>query len=165
MPSLFQPQLFSVGLFGSSVFGNTATDGCIKYATREDIESIFGEDNLIKWADLDGDREEDDIEDRIGFYLCEASTIVDGRLHGGPYSIPFTSPFPRRVTAITARLAGCLIYEARGYLESDEDLVNPRKVMAQYHKEVIKWLSDVRARRVKILGLNSATDIPKVICA
>lgn len=88
------------------------------YATREDLEIVFGPINVSKWADLDGNENAAHITARIEWALSEATLDLNSRLRGGPWEFPFAAD-PVELVTPCAKLAGCLLYDSRGVQDYD----------------------------------------------
>ncbi len=89
------------------------------YCSRSDIDNIFGSGNIDKWADLNNDQVQADIDTRVDAAIVMGTARVDAELRGGPISIPFTSPIPPTIINAAAQLAGVWLYESRGVSDSD----------------------------------------------
>jgi len=131
------------------------------YATREDVESIFGARNVIKWADLDNENDAGDIDDRVTWALDLATEMLDNRLFEGPYVVPFDTA-PLEVVQSTARLAGVLLYEARGIPAVDGD-GNPINQVAPHKKAVDDFVKGVMSGTIRFAALTRTRSTPKVI--
>lgn len=82
------------------------------YATREDVEFIFGTQNISTWADTNNGESAADIDERIYWAIDLAIATVDARLRPSKYDVPFVS-IDQMIIDITARLAGVLLYDSR----------------------------------------------------
>lgn len=91
------------------------------YAQRQDVEMIFGSQNVEKWADLDNREDQYHIAQRISWALELAKAKIDDTLRDGPYEIPFSAPYPTTIKDVNARWAGVLLYDSRGIQDTDED--------------------------------------------
>lgn len=111
------------------------------YATRADIENRFGKSAVKKWASMEGSTSLADVTAKITTALADAETEVDDALRGGPYAIPFTS-IPGRITALTARLAGVILYEARGVELEDES--DDAETIANHRKQIMETLRKIK---------------------
>lgn len=119
------------------------------YAAESDCKIIFGKHNIEKWADVDNAKDAAAIESRIEWALALAEETVNNRLRGGPYAVPFSEPAPLVVTDVTARLAGVLLYEARGVTDfsPNGDVIHQLK----HHKDhVQKFFEDVHKGRLRL---------------
>ena len=83
------------------------------YCTREDVENVYGIDNLQDWADVNGTGDAAEIAARISWSLDRATRRVDARLQRRNFEIPFTAPYPGIITDTAADLAGYYLYFAR----------------------------------------------------
>lgn len=90
------------------------------YSVRADLEIRYGETNVIKWADLNNNGDEDEIEARIDWANEQAFTDINGELFGGVYEIPF-NPVPAEIVDISARLAAGRLYAGRGVADGNEE--------------------------------------------
>jgi phage gp36-like protein len=115
------------------------------YCTRADIESLFGADNVAKWADLDSDQDATKITARITKAIIYAQADLDSRLMGGPYIVPFTTAHAV-ITDLTARLAAIWLYKAHGTTDttSDEGKTRMTAEKAEVSKTIKELLSGQR---------------------
>ena len=109
------------------------------YATRSDMEQIFGKTNIDAWADIDKlptttvteqSASSAAITARIDFFLAEADVEIDDALREGPYEVPFITVHSA-LTAIAARLAAYRMYTARGAVADDNELADALKYVEQ----------------------------------
>ena len=101
--------------------GYLGTVSTAVYCSRSDIEKIFGTENVIKWSDLDNDRDSSKIESRIDCIIDKATMEIECRLRDGPYKVPFIAPYDKLIIDTTARLVGVMLYECRGVQDSNND--------------------------------------------
>jgi len=139
-PDQFAGQQFGGG--GSGASANICAQPT--YATRQDLEYVYGKDNVKKWADVDNLGVDDDIQERICWALAESRAYVDSRLRGGPYAIPFTEPYDYQVVSMSARYAGVLLYESRGITDFAEN-GRPQHQLSMHRTQVTHWLQQVLA--------------------
>ena len=97
----------------------------MSYATTTDLAMRFGQPNLNKWADLEGDGSQ--ITARIAASLQYADDLIDSTLNGRWYKTPLSftdQTAARRVAQWAVVLAGHWLYFARGQLgtESEKDV-------------------------------------------
>lgn len=111
------------------------------YAVRADIEKRFGRTAVEKWASMEGTTSRADVAVKIATALVDAETEVNDALRGGPYAIPFTT-VPRRITQETARLAGVILYEARGVELEDES--DDAETIANHRKQIMDTLRGIK---------------------
>jgi len=133
------------------------------YCVRADIEALFGEDNVRAWADLNGNQDVTEIEDRITEAIADASDDVDEVMRGGPYSIPLvditTLTTPRGIKKITATLAGVWLYNKRGIEDFDQEEGTAKHKLAYNEDEARSQLAEYRAsvRRLNATRVGSMT--------
>jgi len=143
------------------------------YCSRSDVEMIFGADNVEKWADLDNDADTDKIAARIEWAIELSQQTIDDELRGGPYEIPFDdssasgsgSGAPVLVQDATARLAGVLLYEARGAIDWDPDDGKAGHVLQPHKDHVKRFINRVLTGRVRLDLTPTSTSYPRVIDA
>jgi len=89
------------------------------YVTKDDLEDIFGKDNIATWSNLDGEADADTV--RIDRAIAVAEEDVENRFRDGKYALPF-NPIPLVVKDWCARLAGIWLFENRpGYNKNEEE--------------------------------------------
>ncbi len=132
------------------------------YASSYDIDVIFGNSNVQKWADVNNDQVDIDIQRRIGWALCLATSSLDDRLRSGPYPVPFTDPYANQLIDACARLAGVLLYESRGIVDTTAE-GEPVHQLAPHRKMVQQFIAAVHAGRCRPGGQPSATNYPQAI--
>lgn len=87
------------------------------YATRQNLETIFGKQNILRWADLDGENNAQDISERIQ-YACEtASSNFEDILRQRRYLFPIT--VSRTVIDLVSRMAALLLYDGREMIDGN----------------------------------------------
>lgn len=91
------------------------------YSTQADIESLFGVENVKQWSNLDNAADEADT-DRIAAAIVQADAEIDDIMRNSIYAVPLvgTQGTLTQITNISAKLAGCWLYRARGTNEVDE---------------------------------------------
>jgi phage gp36-like protein len=134
------------------------------YATIEDLEMTFGKSNVRKWADINNTKNSVNEDTRMQWALDEASAELDERLRMSAYQFPLEAePFPKVLVRTTSYLAGKLLYEARGLIDSQE--TDFGKML---EKRVDKFVYDIVNRRlildVPVSDLPIETnDVPMVV--
>jgi phage gp36-like protein len=128
------------------------------YATRVDIELVFGKHNVAAWAAMDPEPAESDITARVNWALDAATARIDARLGGGLYTMPFDEA-PTLIKECCARLAGVLLYDARGVVDVDAD-GRPENRLAQHRKEVERILDDIRSGAMRLPGVDAGARTP-----
>lgn len=133
------------------------------YATREDMDSIFGCSNITSWADLENNGDADHIEERITWALNQATSDLNDKMHEGPYEFPLSSsPYPPSVVYHVALLAALHLYDSRGLRDADPG----KDIMAPHRMKAKKWIHDVLSGQYKISQLTRITDVvtyPEVV--
>lgn len=125
------------------------------YATIADMEQVFGKVNVRKWSDINNTEVATDIEERMNWALNEASTELDERLRRSVYQFPLTvEPFPALLVRTTCYLAGMMLYESRGLVDSSD----PEGYSKKLEKRVDKFIHGILNRQI-ILDIDAA-DLP-----
>jgi phage gp36-like protein len=132
------------------------------YATRSDIEDVFGEDNVLKWADLDNDQVTSKIAARIATALADVDAYVNDFLRAGPYTVPLTATY-RTVTRAAATLAGVWLYEARGVQDVNDVTGAPLHKLAWHKRSAEDILRRIVSGGIRLDDENAATMIPQVV--
>ena len=128
------------------------------YSGRTDIELIFGKTNTKKWADVDNEstpeetQEPDAIGERICWALNQAYEHINDRLLGGYYTVPFANtvdvPLPQQIRSMSARLAGVMLYDARGIVDATGEPATD--TITPHRKMVDKFLTGLLAGTVQL---------------
>lgn len=116
------------------------------YATREDLDNVFGCHNITVWADIENKGDAGHIESRINWALSLATSTVDDLLVEGPYVVPFTGTVPPQAVYATSIKAAMLLYNSRGMREADPDK-NPLK---PFVKEFDEWVAGILSNKIKL---------------
>jgi hypothetical protein len=90
------------------------------------MELIFGIANVTKWADLNNTSDTSFITNRITTMIALAHEMTNDTLRAGAYTVPVVSPIPYSLSYHTACLAGVLLYESRGEVDSEDENGNHR---------------------------------------
>lgn len=133
------------------------------YATRTNLENLFGLSNVTKWADIEGDGVAATITARITLALDNADTEINDRLRDGRYAIPIVSnPLPLGLVDTAARLAGVWLYESRGVVDMDLDTGRPIHKLQWHAKRAENWIKKVKTG---VLKLSEATTVsfPEIV--
>ena len=125
------------------------------YSVRTDVEALFGAENVKKWADLDGNGIEVDIDARVTKAIEYADGEIDDTLRGGRYAIPISGTVPVTVIQISARKAGIWLY----HLRSAED---ENSAIANHAEEVQLILAKILSGEMT-LDLDEDTPVPEFI--
>lgn len=118
------------------------------YIVRSDIENIFGEANVQKWADINNDKQPSKIQSRIN-YFCKFSTVyVNGRLIQGRYAVPFDEDsVPTIIVHLTSLIAGVGLYDGRLIIPAE-----PRRDEASgQRKQSRKLLYEILSGQLRLI--------------
>lgn len=125
------------------------------YATRNDLEIVFGADNVKQWANLEGDNDYARIGERILYALETASTELEDILRGRRYTFPLTHS--KTLRDLVVRMAALRLYDARGVIDGDPQADKLSVVRAG----VDKTLSRIRRGEITLQG-DITTSIPTI---
>jgi len=121
------------------------------YCDVLDILLIYGKENVYQWADLDNNKIESDILDIIEFAIVDASEKIDSQFIDGPYALPLADSeahIPETVRRWCARIAGSILYKARGYDGDDDPVIKVEKSVMKEIADVLAGLSRIKAVKV-----------------
>ena len=115
------------------------------YATRNDLNRVFGKDNIDRWADPENSGSDPAwITERIN-WACEiGSANFEGRLAEGPYAIPIemdgNNDYPPMVVLIVASIAGVTLYDTRRVADSDgnDQVAQQRKNFELFIRQIMR---------------------------
>jgi hypothetical protein len=131
------------------------------YSTRLDSENIYGSDNIKKWADLNNNQHEDEIDSRIDWAINLAYSTVNARLKNGPYATPFVSEgsgVDPNIINLSARFVGMLLYDGRNLVDTDE-----YDQLAPHRKQIRAMIADIHGGRVKLIHTDKVVRFPQSI--
>ena len=131
-----------------------------KYCTRENVEEVYGEDNIRDWADINGTGDPIQIAARIEWTCKKAFTRINARLMRRNFALPFDDDaIPGVITDVASELAGYYMYSARMLDGGDRTSNN----LSHMHKEAEKTLTMIVSGEIKIVhDLQDFTDAPFV---
>lgn len=131
------------------------------YCTRQDVELVFGQSNVAKWADVDNESDLTFIEDRITTMIALAHEQTNDALRQGGYTVPVEAPRPASLTYNVAALAGVLLYEARGAADSEND--NGVHRLTPFRNRWEKYIKQLLSQQIRIDATRqNSTTAPQV---
>lgn len=92
------------------------------YITQADIESVFGDDNVATWSNLDN-TDASANTDRITSAINYAEAYIDDRFRLTRYAVPLVGDGVTLyvVKDWAAKLAGIWLYQSRGTRDNNEE--------------------------------------------
>lgn len=127
---------------GAGTIPPTITDG--RYATYAGMKAKFGETQLRKWGEVNGN-------DESGYVLAVervmqiADSEVDNALAGCAYTVPFVDPdIPLQIRDIADALAGVQLYENQGVTDFNQENGQPMHKYQWHHKNAMQKLSQIK---------------------
>lgn len=131
------------------------------YCTRTDVELVFGQTNVLKWADLDNSGNSSFITNRITTMIALAHEQTNDALRAGGYNVPILAPIPTTLAYQVASLAGVLLYESRGAIDSESEDGTHR--LTPFRKRWSGFIKDVLGQRIQLSAKRSnASNAPAV---
>lgn len=125
-----------------------------------DLDLVFGKRNVDKWADLNNDKDTTAILAVRARAREDATNEIYDLLRGGPYAIPFTS-VPSAARRQCSKLAGVLLYEGRGVMDTtDED---GKHRLRMHKKEVYTWCRRIRGGQIRLDLADACPTYPQVL--
>lgn len=108
------------------------------YSVKADSEQIFGKTNILKWADLNNNKNEVEISARITWAIQEAYDEINARLKGCRYTVPFVTTYDPIIVTLSARLTGVLLYDNRMLVDNPDtdELIFHRRQVERVYKQI-----------------------------
>lgn len=120
------------------------------YCTQANIESVFGDTNVAKWADMDNDGSAD--SGRIDRAISVADAMIDDVCRLTGLKIPVQNAAgstPTTIEELSANLAGVWLYEARGVMDFSEG-GEPNHRLAWHRHNARRTLHQIRTGQIKL---------------
>lgn len=130
------------------------------WSSREEVEDLFGANNVSKWADKDNDESAVKIRRRIRRAIEWATADARMRLTDTGVRLSELRDAPLVLRDAVSRMAGVWLYETRG-LEDTTDDSDGKHVLMIHKKEAKKFYDGLRSGRYRIDA--GATRIPIVV--
>lgn len=119
----------------------------MSYNTREDIEDVFGIENVTKWADLDNDADATKIADRIARSITYAAGKIDAYMRYTFYVVPLEpigSELDPVIVDIASIYCGVWLYENRGIADYNPQTGAQQNRLAYNLDRANKSLASIR---------------------
>ncbi len=134
------------------------------YATLDDIFQSFGKGNVLKWSNVDNiDAETEEGEqliiDRIDWSLDQATEMINERLYGGPYTVPF-DVIPKSIIRLCSELAGTILYDARRINDEEQETGDQLKAIRRNAEDFFR---QVHGGKRRFIELESSTNYMQVV--
>lgn len=131
-------------------------------ASRDNLESMFGADNVYKWADLDNEEDDAVVDARIEQALAFGTADFNELMRGGPMLIPITDDPPLGAVDTVTRLSGVWLYENRGVNDVTDEKDGKHRL--SYHKKrAYMWIREVHAGKRRLGVTDEARSYPAVV--
>ena len=127
------------------------------YITQSDIESVFGDDNIATWSNLDN-TDATANTDRITSAINYAQSSIDDRFRFTRYLVPLQGDGVTLyiVKDWAAKLAGIWLYMSRGVRDSNEQGDKLSEMKDSVYEEMDTYLSGQR----KLNAVYNYSDTP-----
>ena len=125
------------------------------YLDRDTLELIFGKANIARWADLDGDRDEAKMSERIKYAIQSASDFIETILRGRNYDLVDVDDSIKR---LIAQIAALNLYDARELIDGDPT----SDKMSITRQQVDEYIGKIRRGEITLKGKRT-NSIPAVV--
>lgn len=126
------------------------------YTDDDTLNLVYGKVNVDRWADLNNDENDYEIDARRTWALALAEEIVDAELRFGSYEVPF-STVPEIIKYVTTLKAGLLLYEGRR-ITSDEQ----QNQLSAQSKTYRMMMGKILAGQIRLDATLQSKDYPFV---
>ncbi len=136
----------------------------MSWIVRSNIEDTFGKSNVAKWADLDGNKVEDDITTHINRSITVIEALVNDTLRHSiiDISVVADADMPDTLVEIGATLAGVWLYQSRGVADFNEVTGDPTHRLIWQKRDAEARLRKVQTGEIRV-DLDRGTLIPAVL--
>lgn len=124
------------------------------YATRADLNNMYGKINIDIWADLDNNKVGSDVSARVTWALEQATEYINSRLVNGKYEIPFATP-PKFIVFLTTLYAGLILYDGRQMINA----TTPRDQLSRQRNTFKVYMRQLLGGQIKLLDATSGDAI------
>lgn len=133
------------------------------YTTREDVEAMFGTNNVVTWATMDNEWTDEQVDAHIDNMILQAEAEIDMELVGIGYEVPFTDPIPTMLVRYATILAALNIYENRGVQDYDERTGKAMHAL-RYHRDMYNiWITKLRRGIIDLVSGRTRGASPGVV--
>lgn len=127
------------------------------WSSRTELNLMFGSSQVDIWADVNSDNDADQITAKIDWAVETATDDARTRLRGS--AAAGVTCADKTLRAMTTRLAGVLLYEARGIVDTSQEDGAHR--LTRHQKIADDWFMRVRAGQIRLE--QSAVNIPNFV--
>lgn len=120
----------------------------LAWTSRSEIEKLFGVTNVSKWADLDNTQDADAIAAQIQWVVDHATDEARVELTDSLYNVQSGAVPPLSLRLATTRLAGVMLYESRGVVDTEDE--EGRHRLRYHDKKAKEFFSRVKAGIIRI---------------
>ncbi len=132
---------------------------------RVDVERVYGSDNVAAWADINNNKDVDEIEAQINYAISVADSEMRGSLASSQWIMPSAGDtLPVILVHNVAKLAGVKLYESR-YAVNDLSESGGQHQLAVHKRDVGRFIQSVLLGAISISPLTSTVNsaAPNVI--
>jgi len=135
-----------------------------RYTDSSRIEQKFGADNLHLWLALDDSDEPVDYSFREWSLISDAERYIDERLKGSFIGGAFTDTIPGVITQLATELAGVLMYENRGVIDTNAITGQAEHKYRFIRNRVEDQLRQIKYGKLLISDTLTPTRSPSIPC-
>ena len=126
------------------------------YIDADDIDAVFGVANVTQWSDIEasGSRNTTQITNAI----AEAEKKVEDEFRGGRYTVPLVAASSGgldNIKTVIARLAGVILYKARGQADTGDSAGAESERMSDNMQSV---MDEIRAYKAGTMSMDAQID-------
>lgn len=136
------------------------------YASRTDLDDVFGSVNINKWADLENQQDSALITARVDRALVYADAVIDDTLRGGLYDLPVvdkSAATPTLIIDVATKVAAVWLYELRGSTDFDPKTGEITHKLAIHKKQSGDMLRKIKAGMITLDATLKGSISPKVV--
>lgn len=126
-------------------------------ATRADLNNVFGNFNITRWADVSNNADEEEITLRVEYALALALEEVKAKLRLLTYVVDDAIELPLVIHA-TCQRAGDILYAPRAVSDEDPD----KDLMSIHRKQYANFFKQIGAGQLDLGIPRRSRPYPKV---
>ena len=130
------------------------------YISQTNIEDVYGTENVRVWSNMDSESETTDTA-RVARMIAIAESKVNAKFRGSAYTVPLSGTDLPLVQDWCARLAGGLLYRARGAQDTNEPVNGASTAETDVMAEIAGMLA--AGAQLDLGRLTDATHAPEAL--
>lgn len=117
------------------------------YTNYKILSELYGSINVDKWADLNNDRDPNEISKTVYRACWNSSRQIDSITKNGFYDPPFEFPYPPMIEQLASMQAAYYLYTTSGKFHDIFD-----KQFNSVHKEIKNLIAQINTGRIALQG-------------